>query len=210
MPYIDQAEYNSIEAKQGGGGGFAQMEPGVYELYIQAIRTEWTKKDGTVTKGEESKCVKVIWDVASGDFEHRFTEAYFVDWDGKPDEEKDFMHSTMLSWKNMAYLKGRFQALDAANPGFSALAAFAAIPDRNMTPDMWNQFVGKRFWAVVDGTVTLNKNGYDKWALEPNAWITPEQARTGDHPEPNIVDERNKPKQGAAPQQALYGATLNV
>ena len=198
MPKIDRNEYASAEAKIGGGGGFEQMEPGVYELYIQAIRTEWDTKNGH-TDGLSKQCVKVVWDVASGPFEKKFTEAYFVDWEGKPDPDKDYMHSCYLSWKNLEYLKGRFEALNAANAGFDALAAFEA--------DQWNMFVGKRFWAVIDGTVDINDNGYDRWKLEVGAWITPEQARSGEHPEPNVKDERGK-KKGGAP--ASYGAMLDV
>lgn len=198
MPKIDRNEYASAEAKVGGGGGFEQMEPGVYELYIQAIRTEWDTKQGH-TDGLKKQCVRIVWDVASGQFEKKYTEAYFVDWEGKPDPEKDYMHSCYLSWKNMDYFKGRIQALNAANPGFDALAAFEA--------DQWQMFLGKRFWAVIGGTVDINDNGYDRWKLDVEAWITPEQAKSGDHPEPTVKDERGKPKNGAP---AAYGATLNV
>lgn len=198
MPKIDRNEYASAEAKIGGGGGFEQMEPGVYELYIQAVRTEWDTKQGH-TDGLKKQCVRVVWDVASGQFEKKYTEAYFVDWEGKPDPEKDYMHSCYLSWKNMDYFKGRIQALNAANPGFDALAAFEA--------DQWQMFLGKRFWAVIGGTVDINDNGYDRWKLDVEAWITPEQAKSGDHPEPTVKDERGKPKNGAP---AAYGATLNV
>lgn len=198
MPVIDRAEYEKAEIKQ-GGGGFAQMEPGVYELYIQAIRTQWTKKDGTVTDGIANKCVRVVWDVASGPFEKKYTEAYFVDWEGRPSEDKDFMHSDMLSWKNIEYFKGKMEALNAANSAFDALAAFTGIPDEEARdPRRWGMFVGKRFWAVVDGEVSLNDNGYDKWRLEIGAWITPEQARTGEHPEPKVTDNRKKPAAGGA------------
>ena len=206
MPKIDRNEYASAEAKV-GSGGFAQMEPGVYELYIQAIRTEWDTKKGH-TVGEKKQCVKVIYDIASGPFEKNFTDAYFVDWEGKPDPDKDYRHSTILSWKNMGYLKGRFEALDAANPGFNALAAFEAIPDENQTTEMWSQFVGKRFWAVIDGTVSLNDNGYDRWILDVGAWITPQQAASGDHPAPQVTDNRVKARNGGSTSQ--YGATLNV
>ena len=198
MPKIDRNEYASAEAKVGGGGGFEQMEPGIYELYIQAIRTEWDTKQGH-TDGLKKQCVRIVWDVASGQFEKKYTESYFVDWEGKPDPEKDYMHSCFLSWKNMDYFKGRIQALNAANPGFDALAAFEA--------DQWQMFLGKRFWAVVGGTVDINDNGYDRWKLDVEAWITPEQARTGDHPEPTVKDERGKPKNGAP---AAYGAALPV
>lgn len=206
MPKIDRNEYMSTEAKLGGGSSFEQMEPGVYELYIQAIRTEWDTRNGH-TDGNQKQCVRVIWDVASGQFEKKFTDAYFIEWDGTPNAQKDFMHSCFLSWKKMPYLKSKFAALDAANPGFDSFAAFSAIPDVS-TPDDWKIFVGKRFWAVVDGEVSLNDNGYDRWTLNVNAWITPEQAKSGQHPEPIVTDNRMKPKNTAAP--SAYGSTLNV
>ena len=200
MPKIDRNEYMSATAKQGGGGGFAQMEPGVYELYIQAIRTEWDTKNGH-TNGLDKQCVKIVYDVASGQFEKNFTDAYFVDWEGKPNPEFDYRHSCFLSWKKLDYFKGKIEALNAANPGFDALAAFEA--------DQWQMFLGKRFWAVLDGTVSLNDNGFDRWTLDVGAWITPEQARTGEHPAPVVTDNRAKPHGGGStPSQ--YGATLNV
>lgn len=199
MPKINRAEYNSAESKQGGSSGFAQMEPGVYELYIQAVRTKWTKSDGSVTDGMSKDCVRIVWDVASGDFAHHYTDAFFTDWDGKPDESKDFMHSCFLSWKNLGYLKGRIEALNAANPGFDALAALEA--------DRWDLFINKRFFAVLDGTVDLNDNGYDRWKLEVGAWITPQQAHSGDHPKPQITDNRRKRGGNGG---GAYGATLNV
>lgn len=201
MPKIDRNEYMNTEAKTGGGGGFAQMEPGVYELCIQAVRTEWDTLNGH-TDGIAKQCVKIVYDVASGEFEKRYSDAYFVDWDGKPDPEKDYAHSCYLSWKNVGYLKGRLQALDAANPGFDSLAAFEA--------DRWDMFVGKRFWAVLDGEVDLNDNGYDRWKLDVAAWVTPEQVRSGDFPEPKVTDNRSKPKGGGSIAPKTYGATYDV
>lgn len=206
MPYIDMNAYNNAEAKQGGGAGIEQMKPGVYELMIQAVRTQWTKKDGSVTDGIAKSCVMFVWDVASGDFAWKYSDPYFMDWDGKPDPEKDFMHNEYVSWSNLDYLKGKFEVLKACNPGFDPLAAFQA--------DQWDMFVGKRFFAVLDGTLTLNKKGYENWLLEVGDWLTPEQARTGDHREPNITDERKKAPQGGgggAPRPAaLGGGNLNV
>lgn len=201
MPKIDRNEYMNAEAKIGGGGGFAQMEPGVYELYIQAIRTEWDTRNGH-TDGIKKQCVRIVYDVASGEFEKNFCDAYFVDWQGNPDPEKDYRHSCYLSWKNIPFLKAKLAALDAANPGFDSLAAFEA--------DRWDMFVGKRFWAVLDGEVDLNDNGYDRWKLDVGSWITPEQARSGEHPEPKVTDNRMKSKGGGAAAPSTYGATLDV
>ena len=52
MPKIDRTEYMGAEAKQGGGGGYTQMEPGVYELYIQAVRTEKSKYAWNIMRGK--------------------------------------------------------------------------------------------------------------------------------------------------------------
>ena len=183
MPKIDRNAYASTEPKMGGGGGFEQMEPGVYELYIQAIRFEWDTKNGH-TDGLSKQCVKIIWDVASGPFEKKFTDAYFVDWEGKPDPDKDFMHSTIFSWKKMEFFKHKMNVLDVCNDGFDPLAAFEA--------DKWELFVGKKFFAVIDGEVSLNDNGYDRWKLDVGSWLTPEQIRNGEAPEPKIVDNRMK------------------
>ena len=208
MPIIDRAEYNRAEPKS-RGGGFEQMEPGVYELYIQAIRTEWDTKNGH-TDGLKKKCVKVVYDVASGQFERKFSDAYFMDWDGGPNPEKDFAHSDIMSWKNLDFLKGKFRALDAANPEFDSYAAFYAIPDDAYNPAQWGAFVGKRFWAVIDGEVDLNDNGYDRWRLDIGEWITPEQARSGEHSEPKVTDNRGKARGGGAAAPALQGATYDV
>lgn len=183
MGLLDMNAYNSAEAKQGGGSGFEQMEPGIYELYIQAVRTEWDTKQGH-TDGIAKQCVRLVWDVAQGQFEKKYTEAYFVDWNGQPDPEKDYMHSCFLSWKNMEYFKGKAEAINANNPGFDLAAAVDA--------ERWDMLIGKKFWAVIDGTVTLNNKGYDKWVLDIGAWITPTQVKTGEHPEPKITDNRMK------------------
>ena len=181
MPVINRAEYNNATAKVGSSGGIEQMEPGIYELSIQAIRLNWTKKDGTVTDGLSKQCVKVVYDVASGPFAQKYSDAYFMDWNTQPKEDMDFMHSCFLSWKNLDYFKGRIEALNADNPGFDALAAFEA--------DRWDLFIGKKFWAVVDGTVTLNDNGYDRWTYDVGAWLTPQQAASGEY-KANVTDNR--------------------
>jgi hypothetical protein len=202
MPQIDRNALANTEAKVGGGGGFEQMEPGVYELYIQAVRTEWDTQQGH-TDGMKKQCVRLIWDVASGPFEKKYTDAYFVGWDGSPLVDKDFMHSCYLSWKKLEYFKHNINVLNACNPGkFDALAAFEA--------DRWDMFVGKKFWAVLNGEVDLNDNGYDRWKLSVGAWLTPEMVRNGEIPAPQVVDNRGKAKGGGQQAPATYGATLNV
>lgn len=195
MPIINRNEYESTEAKS-GGGGIEQMEPGVYELVITAVRTEWDTKNGH-TNGADKECVKLVYDVASGPFEGRYAEAYFMGWDNRPDPEKDYAHCCYLSWKNLGYLKHRMNVLAACNPGFEPLAAFEA--------DRWDRFVGRKFWCVMDGEVSLNDRGYDRWRLDVGEWITGEQARTGDHRDPKVTDRRGASTNAQAAPSSAYG-----
>ena len=206
MPYIDMNDYNNAEAKQ-GGGGIEQMEPGVYKLVVQAVRTEWKKKDGTVTNGlanPQKGTLALIYDVSEGPFAMKYSDAYFMDWDGRPDPDKDFMHREFLSWSNMDYFKGKAEVLKSCNSGFDPVAAINGA--------QWDMFVGKEFYALFDGTVSKNDRGYDKWVLEIAEWLTPEQVRTGDHREPKVTDNRHKSggSGGATRPASLGNGTLNV
>lgn len=192
MPKINRDEFMSTDAKVGGGGGFEQMLPGIYELKIAAIRTEWDTKQGH-TNGMDKQCVKIVWDVASGDFADKYSEAYFVDWDGKPLADKDFMHSCFMSWKNMAYFKHNIEVLNACNPNFDALAAFEA--------DRWDMFIGRKFYAVVNGEVKLNAKGYDQWSYDIGAWLTPAQVASGEY-EATTTDKRTA--SSSVPPTSVY------
>lgn len=194
MPRIDMQAYENAEEKT-GGGGIEQMEPGVYELVVRAVRTEWDTKTGH-TDGIAKECVKLVYDVASGPFEGRYSDAYFMGWDNLPDPEKDYAHSCFLSWKNLGYFKHRMNVLAACNPGFDPMAAFEA--------DRWDQFVGRRFWAVIDGEVSLNDRGYDRWRLDVGEWITGEQARTGDHRDAKVTDKRHATTASVAATSTAY------
>lgn len=179
MPEIDMNEYNAAE--ETSGSGFAQMLPGAYVVRILAVRTEGETKTGRWTSGEK-KYVKLVYDIAEGEFAGKYSDDYFTDLKGQPLEDKDYMHCHYLSWKNMGYLKKQLNAITASNRGFDALAAFRA--------DKWGMFVGKLFGVVLDGEVDLNDRGYDRWKFSIGDVISADDARTGNHREPRIEDKR--------------------
>lgn len=205
MPYIDMNDYNNATAKQGGGGGIEQMLPSVQKLMVQAVRTQWTKKDGTVTNGlanPQKGTIALVYDISEGDFAMKYSDAYFMDWEGRPDPDKDYMHREFLSWSNLDYFKGKAEVLKACNPGFDPVAA--------INGGQFDMFVGKEFYAIIDGTVTLNTKGYDKWTYEVGEWLTPEQVRTGEHREPKTTDNRMKNGGVTSRPASLGSGNLNV
>ena len=146
MPKINMRDYEEANAST---GDYQRMGAGGYVAQIQAVRT-----DGPASYGKDridyvnsKEYVKLIYDIAEGDFAGRFSDDY---WSG---EDKDYGHQIFLSWKNMGAFKGNIQALDESNPGFDALAAFQA--------DRWELFIGKKVGIVLgeeeyrgnDGTV---------------------------------------------------------
>lgn len=134
MPKINKAEY---EAAQASTGDYQRMPAGGYVAQIQAVRTDGPASYGSarVDYVNAKQYVKLIYDIAEGDFAGRFSDDY---WTG---ENKDYGHQIFLSWKNMGAFKGNIQALDESNPGFDALAAFEA--------DRWELFIGKKVGIVV-------------------------------------------------------------
>ena len=142
MPKINRDEYNAAEVST-GGGDFKRMTAGGYVCVIQAVRTKGVGVDYV----NDKQYVKLIWDVAEGDFAGKFSEDYWAT------EDRDWGHQFYLSWKNMESLKRALTCLDESNPGFDALAAFEA--------DNWKLFIGKKMGLVIgeeeyianDGTV---------------------------------------------------------
>lgn len=184
MPRIDRNAYETAEEKQ--GGGFAQPQPGAYVLQIQAVRTEWDENDFSTglkvhKTADSDSSVLFIYDIAEGEFAGEYSRDFFMD-GGKLDERKDWMHQTKYGWWDMGRLKLFNNVLKAWNPGFDALAALEA--------DQWSMFVGKKFGAVLNGTVTTNDRGYDNWKLRCGDWITPDEMKSGDHKEPKVTDRR--------------------
>ena len=119
MPKINHEEYNATEAL-GGGGEYKRMPAGGYVCTIQAVRTEITDYGRKVSLPDERQYVKLIYDIADGEFAGKFSDDY---WAG---EERDWGHQFFLSWKNLGALKNAIQCLDESNPGFDAMAAFEA------------------------------------------------------------------------------------
>ena len=146
MPKINMRDYEEATAST---GDYQRMGAGGYVAQIQAVRTDGPASygKGRIDYVNSKEYVKLIYDIAEGDFAGRFSDDY---WSG---EDKDYAHQIFLSWKNMGAFKGNIQALDESNPGFDALAAFQA--------DRWELFIGKKVGIVVgeeeyrgnDGTV---------------------------------------------------------
>lgn len=133
MPKIDKGEYESATALT---GDYERMPAGGYVCTVQAVRTAGTNSSGKlVSYPEENQYVKLIWDVAEGEFEGRFSDDYWTE----PD--RDYGHQFYMSWKNLGALKNTIQCLDESNPGFDAMAAFEA--------DKWEMFVGKKMGLVL-------------------------------------------------------------
>ena len=99
-------------------------------------------------------------------------------------EDKDWLHRDYLSWKNVGFLKKKLRAFTESNPGFDALAAFQA--------DKWEMFEGKLFGVVLDGEVSTNDYGNDRWTLKVGDVVDAETVRSGKAREPKITDNRLK------------------
>ena len=180
---IDNPEYQNAE-EASGGGNFSQMLPGLYKLRIMAIRTEGTDFNGKkVDYVADKQYVKLVYDVAEGEFAGKYSDEY---WAG---EDKDYGHCDYLSLKNFGFLKHMLSVISACNPGFDAEVVFDA--------DNWAQFIGREFWAVLDGEVDTNDKGYDRWKLSVGDYVKPEDAEAGKHREPKITDNRT-----AAPEMS--------
>ncbi len=134
MPKINMRDYEEATAST---GDYQRMGAGGYVAQIQAVRTDGPASygKGRIDYVNSKEYVKLIYDIAEGDFAGRFSDDY---WSG---EDKDYGHQIFLSWKNMGAFKGNIQALDESNPGFDALAAFQA--------DRWELFIGKKVGIVL-------------------------------------------------------------
>lgn len=128
-----------------GGGGFKKMPAGGYVVQIQAVRTEGEDYGRIVNYPEEKMYVKLIYDIAEGEFAGKFSDDY---WTGT---DKDWGHQIYLSWKNMGAFKGSIQAIEESNPGFDAMAAFTA--------DKWSLFVGKYVGIVIGEEEYIGNDG---------------------------------------------------
>lgn len=191
MPKIDMEAYNAASI-----GGFKQLMPGRYVVAIQAVRKEFEEMDwdigARVTKTIDDKCVMFVFDIAEGEFCGEFSREFYMGADGKLDPSKDWMHEFKYRWDNIDDFKKFNYILEESNPGFDVMAAFSA--------DRWDMYIGKKFGIVLNGTVSTNDKGYDRWTLRPGKGIyTVDDVRDGKTPAPRITDKRTPvPEDGGA------------
>ena len=165
MPKLD----NFDQVQESTAGDFTQFDPGVYMCSIQAVRTEWTDSQGKEWTADDKQYVKLILDIAEGENAGRFSDDY---WAG---DDKDWGHTLFMSWKDTALgmLKHTFSALDEANKGFDAQAAFEA--------DKWELFIGKKLLVVWRGEEYTGNNGMTKVRVRPDRAVT-----TDDNPKVTV------------------------
>lgn len=142
---FDMNEYNNADVSTGGGGDFKRMTAGGYIVRIQAVRTKGFDYGREIDYPDEKMYVKLIYDIAEGEFAGKFSDDYWAD------ETKDWGHQIYLSWKNMGAFKGNILAIEESNPGFDAMAAFTA--------DKWALFVGKQVGIVLGEEEYLGSDG---------------------------------------------------
>ena len=184
MPKLDQTEWEA--ANESSAGEFKVMEPGIYPCVITGVQTEWDTQSGHVTS-DEKQCVRVLLDVAEGEFKGEFSRPFYAD--------KQYAHVVYMSWKPTALgmLKHTFKALDEPNPGFDSKAAFEA--------DKWTMFVGKRCLVQFDGIERTNDRGY------VNVNVRPERILTADDNPKIKVKLENGTKVDWADYEAVNDAT---
>jgi len=183
MPRIDEEAYKAAEETQ---GGFSQMEPGAYMLRIKKVLAEWEERDfktqmPAYRSAANGDGVMFVFDVDEGEHAGEFSRDFYMDGDDFA-ENKLWMHQVKYTWGNLGRLKLMNRVLAACNPGFDPMAALNA--------DQWSMFIGRRFGAVLDGTVKTNQNGYDSWTFKVGQWITEDELRAGDYNPPKITDKR--------------------
>lgn len=157
MPKFDREAYNNAAESTSGGGDSKRMEPGVYTCIITGVETEWETSQG-LQKSEDRQCVRVIVDVAEGEFAGEFGRDFY--------EGREWMHALYMSWKPQALglLKHTFAALDEANPGFDSMKAFES--------DKWTLFIGKKCLVSWNGRERTNDKGYTNVNVRPDRFVT--------------------------------------
>lgn len=186
MPKIDKTAYEAAAESSAGGGESKRMEPGIYSCIITGVQTEWETTQG-LQKAEDKQCVRVILDVAEGDFAGEFGRDFY--------EGRDWMHAIYMSWKPQALglLKHTFAALDEANPGFDSMAAFEA--------DKWTLFVGKKCLVAWNGRERTNDKGYTNVNVRPDRFV-----KSSDKPRVTVELENGGEKVTWAQYQDLKAA----
>ena len=99
--------WGSVDAK--AEGEFARIEPGAYMGCI-----------GSMEDFPAKEYVQMLFDIIEGPHKGYFSDGFYAD--------KPWAHSMILSYKDTALgmLKGRFQTIEACNPGFDPFAAWDA------------------------------------------------------------------------------------
>lgn len=158
-------------------GGFSDIEPGAYVLTVTGMDPH-----------ESQEYVRLYWDVADGPHKGAYAQSQYPP-------------SDVLSWKESAYgmLKHKLHALAEANTGFQPTVAFES--------DDWNQFRGKRFYAVVRRRLYTagpnSKNpGADRTAIEIARWLKPDEYESGSWPKSLLEDRDQRDKSSQQSQVA--------
>ena len=163
-------------------GGFSDIEPGAYVLTVTGMEPH-----------ESQEYVRLYWDVADGPHKGAYAQSQYPP-------------SDVLSWKESAYgmLKHKLHALAEANTGFQPTVAFES--------DDWNQFRGKRFYAVVRRRLyTAGPNsktpGSDRTTIEIARWLNPDEYESGSWPKSLLEDrdQRDRSSQQAQVAQVPTG-----
>lgn len=123
------------------GGSFKKLEPGAY--VVRVVQCNWKA---------DKEYFELVYDIAEGPQAGYYSDAWGV--------EHPYAHRIVMSYKETALnmLAGRFNAIDASNPGFSSEAAFKA--------DRFDFFVGRIFgvnlqeeeYQKADGTIGVRLN----------------------------------------------------
>ena len=157
------------------GSGFSDVEPGLYELVITKCEPH-----------DDQQYFEIAWDVATGERKGAYASSQYPP-------------TTRVYWRERAlgFLKHRLHVLADWNPGFRSTVAFET--------DQWQQFVGKRFGAVVRKRLYTagpnSKNpGADRYSMEIAAWLNPEDFKAGKFNK-NLLNDNDQREQGALPTQ---------
>lgn len=162
-------------------GTFSDIEPGGYVLVITKVEPI-----------DRQQYARFYWDVAEGPSKGAYAQSQWPP-------------SDIVSWKDTAYgmLKHKMHVLADSNPNFQPTVAF--------DNDDWQQFVGKRFGAVVRKRLYTagpnSKNpGADREAVEIAGWFTPEQIAAHDYSD-SLLQPRDQREQGAV-RPGVGGGTV--
>lgn len=185
MPVIDNNAYAEAQAST---GETAKMPAGGYVVRIQAVRTQGEDYNHRpIDYVAEKQYVKLIYDIAEGDFAGKYSDDY---WAG---EDKDYGHQIFMSWKNLGVLKNTISCLDESNPGFDSKAAFDA--------DKWMLFIGKYLGIVLGEEEYIGNDGSLKTRFTMPRIKSVADIRAGKFKVPELkrLPESERPKATAEP-----------